>query len=176
MRVLALSLVASTLSLLPSAARADVDCPTGSRKKTEGANEWCEPSVCTTDAQCLPGELCKPVSLCVEIGHLKSTSAATPDAGDRLMARQRCGPDRACPASTNCLDGNRCITKSDAEKMGLLAAAAPSASSGTSAGASGDAGGKKCGCRVPGGASSSGGALAVSLLAAAAVVARRRRS
>ncbi len=157
------------LSLLPSAALADVDCPAGTKKKTEGPNEWCEPVVCLTDAQC-GADVCKPVPLCIEIGTVKSADGK--DAGQRLMARQRCGPDRACPSSTTCLDGNRCISKADAEKMGLLTAAAPSASASAAPAASSD---KKCGCSVVGAPSSSGGALACAALGAIAIAARRRQ-
>lgn len=167
MRVLLVSLA---IMLTSSVALADVDCPAGTKKKSEGANDWCEPSVCANDAQCLPGEVCKPVPLCVEIGTLKG-SATQPDAGQRLMARQKCGPDRSCPASTSCLDGNRCLSKADAEKMGLLgAAAAPSASAGAASGET-----KKCGCRVAGAPSSSTYALLAGAVGIALLARRRRR-
>jgi hypothetical protein len=164
MRVLPLVLA---FTLLPAVAFADVDCPVGTQKKTEGPNEWCEPVVCVTDAQC-GADVCKPVPLCIEIGTVKNADGK--DAGQRLMARQRCGPDRSCPSSTTCLDGNRCISKTEADKMGLLAQAAPSASS-ASAPAASD---KKCGCSVVGAPSPAFGALACAALGAIAIVARRR--
>jgi MYXO-CTERM domain-containing protein len=168
MRLLIATLAFGGISLASSVAFADVDCPAGTKKKSEGTNEWCEPSVCLTDAQCLPGELCKPVPLCVEIGTVKGT-ATSPDGGQRLMARQKCGPDRSCPASTSCLDGLRCITKPEAEKMGMLSSAVPSASSAPAAE------GKKCGCRVAGAPSPAAPSLLLASVAIAALAGRRRR-
>jgi len=170
MRALTLPLVLA-FSLLSAAAFADVDCPVGTKKKTEGPNEWCEPVVCLTDAQCGAGEVCKPVPLCIEIGTVKN--AAGQDAGQRLMARQHCGPDRACPSSTTCLDGSRCISKAEADKLGLLAPA-PSASAAAPPAPSD----KKCGCSVVGAPSSSGAiwaSLACAALGAVAIAARRRQ-
>src|SRR4051794_21349830 len=162
----ALPLVVASL-FVSSVALADVDCPVGTKKKTEGAQEWCEPSVCATDAQCAP-DLCKPIPLCIEIGTLKGTPGS-PDGGQRLMARQKCGPDRSCPASTTCLDGNRCITKADAEKLNLLGGApAPS----SSAPAASD---KKCGCRAAGAPSPGTTSMALAAALGIALTVRRRR-
>lgn len=148
------------------------DCPVGSTQKSEGAFQWCEPSVCDSDAQCSAGEICKPIPLCVQVGAIKPTGAAMGDAGgQRLIATQRCGNDKACPDTTTCSEKSRCISRAQADKMGLLAPAA--ASSASSAG-TGEAPKKACGCSVPG---SSGGDRSVLWLACAlaAVVGARRR-
>jgi hypothetical protein len=168
MRLVLASVSAIAMTLVTVSAFAEIDCPVGTKKKSEGPNDWCEPTVCLTDAQCGAGEVCKTVPLCVEIGTLKGTTEHA-DGGQRLMARQRCGPDRSCPASTSCLDGNRCISTSDADKMGLLAPA-PSASPSAPA-----ASGKKCGCRLVGAPSPARGALFAAAAVALAIGARRRR-
>lgn len=156
--------------LVPAFAHAEVDCPPGSTRKSEGADVWCQPSVCATDAQCGPGELCKPVPLCVEFGQQKKT-AALADAGPIFMARQKCGLDKQCPSSTTCLEGSRCITKADAEKMGLLGAAPPASTSSDAT-----SGKKACGCSTPGAPAAGTGALVGLALALGAAARRRARS
>jgi MYXO-CTERM domain-containing protein len=166
--------LAATLALAfaPAPASAQQDqCPPGSTWKTKDGAGWCEPSVCDSDAQCSPGEICRPVPLCVEIGKLDpQTARMGGDAGTTLMARQRCGENKSCPQTTVCSEKDRCISKSTAEKMGLLAA--PAASAGAAAPAA-----KKssCGCDVPG---VSSGEIAVAVVAGLALIgatARRRR-
>ena len=154
------SLLAAALFLIPTTALADgVDCPPGSVQKTAGKNTYCEPSVCSTDAQCQAGEVCKALPLCVEIGTEKD--------GKLLMARQRCGIDRACPASTNCLDGMRCISKAVADKLTAPASSAPSADPPAK---------KACGCRVAGASSGTDSTWALAGLGLGVVLVGRRRS
>ncbi|MCW5838156.1 MAG: hypothetical protein KIS78_37540 [Labilithrix sp.] len=174
-RSLALFAVVSLSSTSTSTARAEDDCPPGSVHKTEDGFTWCEPTVCTNDGQCKPNEVCRPVSLCLQVGAL--ADAASEDAGQRLVVTQRCVagrvPDepKSCPQKQTCSEMSRCVTKAAAEKMGLLATSAPSAPA--------DAGGAEakkssCGCDVVGGrtprAEALAGACAIALLAA-----RRRR-
>lgn len=146
-------------------ARAEgVDCPPGSVSKSAGRSTYCEPSVCTIDAQCQAGEVCRPLPLCVEIGSSKGADMA--DGGSLLIARQRCGADEVCPSSTQCLDGSRCVAKALAERL-----AAPDLAS-----KAGDPPVKKsCGCRVAG-APSGGGNAALLGLGLAVVALDRRRS
>lgn len=160
----ALSL-ATTLAILccASLAAAD-DCPPGSKYKTEDGFSFCEPSVCANDTQCGPGETCASYPLCVQVGTTKQ-GAALGDAGKRLVATQRCGPDNACPDTTVCSVLTRCISKAVAERNAPAAPAATSGSEPTKKGA--------CGCALPG----SGGApsgLAFAGLVLGVLAARRR--
>lgn len=168
MRALTAFAVLAVVSV-SSIASAEIECPPGTTRKSDGPDVWCEPSVCSTDAQCGAGEVCKAVPLCVEIGQKKSAAG---DAGQLLMARQKCGPDKGCPASTTCLTGTRCLARVEAEKMGLLDAPAGSAT----AGASPSGGKKACGCSTPGAPAGGLGALAAAALAGAIAVRRRARS
>jgi Cys-rich repeat protein len=155
----------------PAPALAAIECPPGSTSKSDGANSWCEPSVCATDAQCGAGEVCKPLPLCVEIG-AKKPAAALGDSGPLLMARQRCGANKACPASTTCLEGSRCVARDVADRMGLLAPSPSAAASGAAAKKS------SCGCHVPGAARGALGDLAAAgatLAVAALLMARARK-
>src|SRR5262245_11420464 len=138
--------VATLAATVP--ARAEVECPPGSRQKSSGASTWCEPSVCASDVQCAPGEVCKPVPLCVEIGAAKGAPGLA-DAGALLMARQKCGLEKKCPQATTCQEHPVCVARAEAEKMGLLGAV-PSASPAGSASASAPSAKKSCGCRVVG--------------------------
>lgn len=171
---LPLALVAGVWS---SAAHAeDADCPAGSTSKSEGGYTWCEPSVCDTEAQCGAGELCRPVPLCMQIGALKPKSgAALADAGQRLMATQRCGPDKACPQSSVCSEKHRCITRAAAERMGLLSPTSAAASASAGATSTEGAPKKACGCSTPGHAPGGLGALSVFALGAVVLSSRRRR-
>ena len=149
-------------------AHAEDLCPLGSIEKKEGDFTWCEPSVCDTDSTCSTGSICRPVSLCVEVGQLDAGSG-----GSRLLARQRCGEGGSCPQNTTCSAKSRCITKTQADKAGLLSASAKGSSAAPAP--STDPPKKACGCDVPG--SRRGGELAGGVLAMLGLVvigARRR--
>lgn len=156
--------------LCSPAARAQQDqCPPGSTWKAREGAGWCEPSVCDSDAQCSAGEVCRPLPLCVEVGKLDPKAPG--DAGAALMARQRCGENKSCPQSTVCSDKSRCISKAQADKMGLLTAPAGSASAAPNGGAKKSA----CGCTVPGSAPGTTGLFALACVGALVVIARRAR-
>lgn len=140
-------LLVSAVSLfVPSIAFAD-DCPAGSSMKTEEGFSWCQPSVCLNDGNCGPQEVCRPVPLCVEVGKLDAKQQAK-DAAQRLVATQRCAPDESCPSTQTCSKMSRCVSKAQAEKMGMATAPGASASAG---GAPADAPKKSgCGCAVVG--------------------------
>lgn len=168
--------VLSASALSTSTVRAADDCPPGSVHKTEDGFTWCEPTVCTNDGQCKPNEVCRPVSLCLQVGALGGS--ASEDAGQRLVVTQRCVagrvPDepKSCPQKQTCSEMSRCVTKADAEKMGLLTASAP---------AQADAGGAEtkkssCGCDAVGARTTSVGAPAGACALAILAMRRRRRS
>ena len=155
---------------LPSIAWAD-DCPAGSKLKTEGGFSWCEPSVCLNDGNCSPSEVCRPVPLCVEVGKLEPGTPRSPrseDAAQKLVATQRCAPDETCPSTQTCSKMSRCVSKAQAEKMGM-ALPPPGAT------ASHEAEPKKsaCGCSVVGSPGGDVMAFAGLALAAAAIGSRR---
>ncbi|MBX3188851.1 MAG: hypothetical protein KF819_17665 [Labilithrix sp.] len=153
---------ASTASAQPD------DCPPGSIPKSEGSAQWCEPSVCDSDAQCRAGEVCKPMPLCVQIGTIVPAGATTARAtGERLVATHRCGADKRCPDTTTCSEKSRCISRAQADKMGLLA---PSAST-----ASPEPAKKSCGCRVPGGSSEGSIGIVLALAGGSLAIQMRRR-
>ena len=166
------SLVVTTFLLSASTAHAEDDCPPGAVHKTQEGFSFCEPTVCTNDGQCNPNEVCRKVGLCMEVGTL--ADAATEDAGKRLVVTQRCAPDKTCPQKQTCSDLTRCVSKSDAQKMGILhLEAAPSATA-----APGSAALPKksaCDCNVVG-PSQGGAGAAVGALGALVIAARRRRS
>jgi hypothetical protein len=172
LRWLALGLVPFAL-IVPSLASAD-DCPAGSKQKSEGGFTWCEPTVCMTDGNCSPSEVCRPVPLCVEVGKLDDQKS-TKDAAQKLVATQRCAPDETCPSTQTCSKMSRCVSKAQADKMGM--ASAPSAGASASATpASGDAKKSACGCVVVG--ARAGGATALAglggvLLGLAAIGSRK---
>ena len=168
-RLLSLTLVGLSLTLAAPAA-AITDCPPGSIPRSENGFDWCEPTVCQTDGQCSPNEVCRPIALCMQVGAIAQDAATLGEAGKRLVVTQRCAPDKKCPDTTTCSDMGRCITKTAAEKMGLLNAPAASAS----AAPGGEAKKSSCGCDVPGTALGSFGFVA-SLAAIAGVTARRMR-
>jgi MYXO-CTERM domain-containing protein len=163
-------LLAMTCAFAATSARAEDDCPLGSVEKKESGDTWCEPTVCDTDVQCPTGSICRPVPLCVEIGTLDRRPGDETDAAasTKLLVRQRCGEDKACPPKTTCSEKSRCITRAQADRAGL------SAAPGTDAGLAPAAAKKSCGCHAPGtsGGETGGGALA--LLGALAMIARRR--
>ena len=120
------TMLALALGLIATDARAKLEldppaCPEGSLWKASGPFEWCEPSVCLHDANCTPGEVCRTVPLCVEVGTLA-------DAGKvgeaRLVATQRCTAG-ACPSSQVCSVKDRCLSKAAAQKLGVLEAPKP---------------------------------------------------
>lgn len=138
------------------------DCPLGSTEKKENGVTWCEPSICQTDTQCPTGMLCKPVSLCVEIG---TVDKAAGDAGNRLIARQRCGENQSCPQNTTCNTAGRCLSPTQASSLPVPAssAAAPTEAPKKSS----------CGCELAGSPTPFGGVLAA--IAFGTFVARRKR-
>lgn len=166
---------ALTLTSVTTVARADDECPPGSKYETEGEFKWCKPTVCETDVQCATGEVCKPVPLCVQIGRVESKPGQ--DAGSRLIALQRCGEDKQCPNTSVCSsEHSRCVSRAQADKMGgINAKAAPngSAPSGSAPPAGGEPAKKSCGCSVVG---MPGGELAGVLAAAAVALTLSRRS
>lgn len=156
-------------------ARADEECPLGSVSKSEGSETWCEPTVCDDTAPCPGGMLCRPISLCVEIGVLPQAPGSKSDAGQRLLVRQRCGADKSCPQRTTCSDKGRCITRAQAERANLLTL--PGTQASASAGGFGTdapATKKACGCSVPGRSTTDLGGAAFALLLTASIATRRR--
>lgn len=171
--IAALSLATlATLVLTPSIAHAEDQCPLGSVEKKESGQTWCEPTICASDTNCATGLICKPVALCVEIGALEPGAK---DAGQRLMARQRCGEAKACPQNTTCSEASRCMTKAQAEKGGLITTSGPSSSPSSGAPSSGAPAKSACGCHTVGGSTTNLGATALALLAGLVLLARRRR-
>jgi MYXO-CTERM domain-containing protein len=167
--------IALSVPVLAHAAETDPsDCPPGSVNKTENGMTWCEPSVCETDGQCLPSEVCRPMALCVQIGTVAGDASATANnKSSRLIATGRCAADKKCPNTTTCSEKSRCIEKQKADKMGLLTVPAPSSSSTPTDGP------KKsgCGCGVVGDASGGSAPVggAVSVVGLGLVVVRRSR-
>jgi MYXO-CTERM domain-containing protein len=149
------------------------DCPPGSTSVTEDGFTWCRPSVCANDGQCRPDEVCRPIPLCLEVGTLADDAAR--DGGKRLVVTQPCvagqepGDPKTCPQKQTCSEMSRCVSKTAADKLGLLSA--------PSAGGEPPSAAKRssCGCDAVGadGGSSAGLTLAVAI---AALVGRRRRA
>lgn len=142
----------AVLLSLPAVARAvetdPTDCPPGSVNKTENGMTWCEPSVCESDSNCLPNEVCRPIALCVQIGTVAGDAGATANnKSSRLIATGRCAADKKCPSTTTCSDKSRCIEKQKADKMGILTAPTAAPSGGTVAP---DAKKSGCGCSTVG--------------------------
>lgn len=164
--------IAASCVLVSTAASAQEECPLGSVQRTESGQTWCEPTVCETDTNCPNGSICRPVALCVEIGVLDNTPAAKAEAGTKLLVRQRCGVDKACPQKTTCSDKSRCITRAQAEKAGLLTVGA--AGSAAPSGAPAEAQKKSCGCHVPGTRGGELGGAALAIVGALLIGARRR--
>lgn len=163
-----------TFTLFVSTASAGVeaptDCPPGSTGKVSGTFAWCEPSVCLHDGNCAP-DVCRTVPLCVEVGTLA-------DAGQtgeqRLNAVQRCGAGNSCPSSTTCSVKDRCLSKLQAQKLGLLEKPAPAPSAPTTP----EPPPKKasCGCDTPGTRTDGTSGAVVAIAIAGVLVARRRRA
>ena len=165
-------LLVSVFLLSTSSAHAEDDCPPGSVHKTQEGFSFCEPTVCTNDGQCNPNEVCRKVGLCMEVGTL--ADAATEDAGKRLVVTQRCAPDKTCPQKQTCSDLSRCVSKADAQKMGILhLEAAPSATA--APGSAVEPKKSACDCNVVGPSPGGAGAV-VAALGALVVAAGRRRS
>jgi len=185
----ALALVTVLAASAPTVARAETataptDCPPGAVGKAEGSNAWCEPTVCETEAQCTPGQVCRSVPLCVQVGTIEKKDGGpslAPDknAGNKLMAVGRCGPDQKCPESTVCNEKKRCVDRAASDKMGPVSAASasPSASAGATSTATPPAK-SSCGCDVVGARGTFGGAGALGAVAivvgVVGVVGRRR--
>ena len=165
-------LVVTALLFSTSAAHAEDDCPPGSVHKTQDGFTFCEPTVCTNDGQCNSNEVCRKVGLCMEVGTL--ADAATDDAGKRLVVTQRCAPDKTCPQKQTCSDLTRCVSKSDAQKMGILhLEAAPSATA--APGSAVEPKKSACDCNTVGAGSAGAGGILTGL-GALVLVTRRRRS
>lgn len=165
------ALLAIGLLLVATPALAD-DCPPGSTQRSEDGYTFCEPSVCQSDDQCKPDEVCRHVPLCMKVGSLEVDAALLGKApAKRLVVTKACGPDKACPQDTTCSDLGRCLTKATAERMALLDTA-------PRADAKPEAPKKACGCGVVGVPSKGLGAIAVALtiLGARARRARSRRA
>jgi len=169
---LAALLTFTGLSLSPSLASAQEECPLGSVEKKENGQTWCEPTICASDTNCATGLICKPVALCVEIGALEPGAK---DAGQRLLVRQRCGIAKACPQNTTCSEASRCVTKAQAEKAGLLTASGPSSAPSSGAPSSGAPAKSACGCHAVGHSTGAFGTGVLALLAGLVLIARRRR-
>lgn len=158
------------------AASPPIDCPIGSTGKAEGENTWCEPSVCETEAQCSPGQVCREVPLCIQVGTLDKADAgaklAAPTAGStRLLAISRCGENRKCAADAVCSDKKRCVDRGAADRM---TAPLPMPSTASSAAAP-EAKKSACGCHTPGAPQRGTGAALLGGLLALGLVVRRRR-
>jgi MYXO-CTERM domain-containing protein len=173
-QVVSLCLLSSVGAL---AASPPTDCPIGSTGKAEGENTWCEPSVCETEAQCSPGQVCRTVPLCIQVGTLDKSDAgpklAAPAAGStRLLAISRCGENGKCAADAVCSDKKRCVSRGEADRM---TAPLPMPSAASSAA---PAEGKKssCGCSTPGAPHRGAPAAVLGGLLALGLVVRRRRS
>ena len=165
-------LLATALLLSTSAARAEDDCPPGSVLKNQDGFTFCEPTVCTNDGQCNPNEVCRKVGLCMEVGTL--ADAATEDAGKRLVVTQRCAPDKTCPQKQTCSDLTRCVSKSDAQKMGILhLEAAPSATA--APGSAVEPKKSACDCNTVGTTRGGAGGILAGL-GLLSIMARRRRT
>lgn len=178
MKTRAIALVSLFFALscprLALALEAPTDCPPGSVGKVSGAFAFCEPSVCIHDGNCAPGEVCRNVPLCVEVGTLADSGQK---GEDRLMATQRCGAGGSCPSSQTCSTKDRCLSKEKAQKLGLLETPAAAASSSSAASAP-EAKKSSCGCDVPGATTEGRAPFQLALVGAAigAVLARRRRT
>lgn len=166
--VLALSFALASLTGRAALAAPPADCPPGSVGKEEGGFQWCEPTVCLTDADCMGGKsVCRSMPLCVEVGTVADAAAGS----KRLVVASPCvkkGAAYECPAQTTCLEGKRCIEKTKADQMGILVedAGLPAEPPKKSV----------CGCSVPGVATSDAAWMAPLGVIAVALVRRRRRN
>lgn len=164
-----------TLLVTPAAFAAEAspptDCPPGSIGKASGEFAWCEPTVCQTDAQCSPGQLCRPVKLCLEVGKV---SGGKDGGTDKLVATGLCsGADKVCPANTTCSDMKRCLDRGAAQKMNLLDDVKPAPSSG---GMAEPVKKSSCGCHVIGTRAESDFSTACALVVGASLLQLARRA
>ncbi len=162
--------------LTTSSARADDDCPPGSVYRTQEGYSFCEPTVCENDGQCNAAtEVCRPIALCMQVGVLdEKRTTKEGDAGQRLVVTQRCAPDKACPQNTVCSDKGRCISKTVAEKMGILVVTPASPS--RDAASAGEK--RSCGCGAVGADLDRGNAsvdLGLAAFGVSIALGRRRR-
>lgn len=160
----------TVLTASATTAHADDPCPLGSTERREADLTWCEPSICDADISCPKGSVCRPVPLCVEIGAVDGGGEA---GGARLLVRQRCGLNKACPQNTTCSEKSRCITLAQADKAGLTTLSPNASATPTTS----DAPPKKaCGCDVPGSSRNTGGAGVLLALAGVVAISARRRA
>jgi hypothetical protein len=159
--------VAAAALLLFATPAYALDCPPGSTPQSHEGYDWCEPSICENDSQCTP-KVCRPVALCIQVGALTSDAAALAGAGKRLVATQRCAPDKSCPQTTVCSEKGRCVSKADAERMGAPASPDASASAAPETKS-------KCGCDIVGLETGARGGL-IAIAALVAITARRARA
>lgn len=119
MRSPALLVAAAVVLTAPvAAAQTFVECPPGSYRMDERGFSWCQPTVCENDSMCNPNVVCRPVGLCMQLGAL--SKPGEPDGGARLMVTQICGEDRTCPQNQTCSVHGRCVTPTQAEKLGVM--------------------------------------------------------
>jgi MYXO-CTERM domain-containing protein len=169
-------------ALAPARASLPTDCPPGSVGKEEGTFAWCEPTVCRTDADCMGGDrVCRSLPLCLQVGALDPDASlkggASPDAAKRLVATGRCAPSEPrCPSDSTCSDMMRCLSRADAQRMGVPEPAAPKPSASAAPVSETGKPPPRCGCDVPGARTSAGGAgLLLAALGLVAAGRRRRR-
>lgn len=155
--------LAASLTVARSA-RADVvgpppeSCPPLGTGSTCHGGPYCAPDICTTEADCAPGQVCRDVSICV--GPFDCTSGYGTFTAEQIIG--------ACGAS--CLPPAACATRH-------VCTPAP----GRDAGSSADAGGAYftsygCGCGVPGGNVAAGAAsLVIAAICGVALRRSRRR-
>jgi len=168
----------AALCSVAAPARADEDCPPGSKSKSENGFTWCEPNVCERDDQCAAGEVCRRIPLCVQVGKVDAKGGGAGDGGERLVATQRCAAgDKPCPDTTVCSDKPRCLGRTQAERLGLLTAPAASGSAAAAPSSGASSGEKKsaCGCDTVGAAPGTRAAAAFACFALVAGLRRRRR-
>lgn len=101
--------------LLPATALADVvpspptDCPNGSHGRTGHAGPWCNPTTCTTDADCREeGTACREAALCVETEEYRMGGWAGDQRSTREVAHGACGADGQC-AEGECRRAKYCV-------------------------------------------------------------------
>jgi hypothetical protein len=153
----------------PAAAQVPTDCPPGSVGKTEGANSWCEVTVCNNDGDCTP-QVCRSVALCIQVGTLDKDGGAAlqkdKGAANRVIAVGRCAADNKCPENTVCNEKKRCVDRAVADKM--------SAPLEVDAGAGGAGKKSSCGCETVGARVPLGGAGVFAAALGLGLIARRR--
>lgn len=110
------SLLAACLLLaLPTTALADVvpspptDCRDGSHGRTGHAGPWCNPTTCTTDADCREeGTTCREAALCVQTQEYSVGGWAGDQRSTRDIAHGPCGANGQC-AEGECRRAKYCM-------------------------------------------------------------------